>query len=127
MGSRQAHDAKAQHLGKFLRALDKRLFPDVSVITLHLQALHAVESLYADEGHHSHDHAGRNDRMRRGHPAMWGDYKPLFNRAKFARYDTGTVTAAMVADGEKRLASVEAYVASTRANPPSKAQPPAKP
>lgn len=111
MASEAAHLLKAEHNQKFLDTLDDA-YPDWLLTVGFYKAVHLAEALFARRGYHSHSHEERNRKLRAEFPAIWQEYKPLYDNSKLVRYSQRSMPAALVRSEYlgKRLVAVQQLV-----------------
>ncbi len=94
MGTEEKHIAKARANERFMESITDE-YPDWIAVAAFYAAVHWVEAGFRAQGlHNSNKHKHRNDRLKHKFPAVWAEYKPLWNISKLARYEAyRTVTA----------------------------------
>ncbi len=120
MGTESEHRKKAEHNGKFLATIDVREFPDWAAIVAFYKSVHLVELLLARTHNlHSKGHGDRNRSVKRHHPDIWAEYRPIFNVSLIARYKNGGISSRQIESDilRRRLPSLEALVLSKTAPP----------
>ncbi|HWL09560.1 MAG TPA: hypothetical protein VNQ76_14215 [Planctomicrobium sp.] len=84
------HSLAASEHYKALNYLTERIdeFPQWTTTVAFYVAVHAVEALFAHDGHHSDSHEDRNRRLKaeNRYKHIWGHYRPLWNDSRIARY-----------------------------------------
>lgn len=97
MPGKSDHEKAARENWKALNFLASRIddFPQWVTCVAFYTAVHVVEAIFADEGHHSDDHADRNQTLKQKRfQHVWKHYRPLWNDSLIARYledDAGNV------------------------------------
>ena len=111
MATEAAHKEKAAVNQRFLETITDD-FPDWLATVAFYKAVHLVEALFATHGAHSPNHTERNRRLKRDHPRILEQFKPLFNISKLVRYSDYSISAADVRAHliEKRLRAIEHLV-----------------
>jgi hypothetical protein len=111
MATKVEHQAKADHNQRFLDSLDRTQFADWVATAAFYKAVHLAEMLFSHRGlTGSRGHVPRNNILKRDHPKVWRDYRPLYAFSRLARYHCIPVTDANVTYCLRRLARVEASV-----------------
>ena len=111
MATEEAHLNKAKTNQAFLETIPDE-FSDWLGIVAFYTAVHLVEAMFARQGAPSHDHAHRNRRLKRQHPAIWRNFRPLYNASNLLRYTDRQIDAKKIREEliETRLKTVEDLV-----------------
>jgi hypothetical protein len=115
MGSQAQHEEKAASNHRFLDKISLAGFPDWTATVMFYRAVHLVEMMFAVDNTHSGSHTERNAKLQRDHQDVYAEYHPLYNFARYARYDCRKFAAADLNVCFQRLDAVEkrvrAYIA----------------
>ncbi len=110
MGTAATHSQQAIHNQRFLNSIDRLAFPDWYVTVAFYKAVHLVEGLLVRKGHPTGSHVQRNTALKRLFPAVWTQYRPLYNQSRVARYFCVPIPPGKVSQAETRLRAVESAV-----------------
>jgi hypothetical protein len=110
MRTKADHKNKADHNQEFLKSIDSKRYPDWIVTVGFYKALHVIEMLFATSGKHSDNHRDRHDTLKRTHPDIWREYRPLYTLSRRARYKVNVIADETVKCALGRLAKVEEIV-----------------
>lgn len=127
MAAEESHLRKADHNLRFLNLFRTNdAFCDWAVVVAFYRALHIVEGLFATNDLHSDSHTSRNDALKRRFPDVWREYHPLYNQARYARYNTesNNPREAKSQALDVRLPAIEKAVATARARAHASSVPP---
>ena len=112
MASADAHRAKAEKNLRFLGIIPDEYADWLATVAFY-SAVHYVQAVFARDGVSSRSHFELNQRLRRQHPDIWRQFKPLYNASRLARYTDFPINAAEVLGEliEGRLKAIRRMVA----------------
>lgn len=95
MASEGAHLRKAESNQRFLDTISDE-FADWLAIVAFYKGVHLVEAMFSREGRSSHSHAERNRRLKREHPEIWIQFRPLYDASRWFRYTDRVINPARI-------------------------------
>ena len=113
MATETEHQAQAEHNHRFIESLDATRFPDWVITAAFYEAVHLVEMLFVHQGiRGSRGHVPRNNMLKRDHPKIWKDYRPLYAFSRLTRYHCYQVQSEHVEYCLRRLGRVQTTILS---------------
>ncbi len=110
MGTEANHKEKASHNQKFLETIDPKEFSDWVVTVAFYKALHLVEMIFAKSKRYHVNHLQRHQALKREHPQLWMEYRPLYQQSRRARYAVRAIHDNTVSYVLQRLKTLESLI-----------------
>jgi len=110
MGTLVQHAEKAASNQKFLDFISNAGYPDWTATVIFYRAVHLVEMMFAADNSHCNSHEERNAKLQKDHKDVYEEYHPLYNFARWARYDCRKFHGSNLPECFQRLEALEKKV-----------------